>query len=215
MAAKRKVGRGKGAAKKPAAKKAAAKAKKPATKAAASVHLPPLPPLTRHAFDWRGIDVMPAWAGLRFHSEWMKRPAKPSDGTVDVVVPRPDAPGALEVAAYAFIKEHEAAIASTVLARILAEYPEQKELYTESVDETWPALPEVHDVAGLGAVIGPPTIHVRRPGANGVREIGFAFDCAWDEEHQLGLVWCDGEITEFGDGNVSGFIVEKSEAPGG
>jgi hypothetical protein len=199
-------------AKKVTARKATAKAAKPAAKAAPSIHLPPLPPMTRHTFQWQGLDVLPSWAGLRFHSKWMKRSAKPSDGTVDVVVDKdsddPSEPNASQLETYAYLKEHQGEIASTVLARILAEYPEQKQLYAESVDETWPVLPDVSDAAGLSAVIGPPTIHVWGSAQGGVGEIAFAFDCAWDEEHQLGLVWSDGEITAFGDGNEAGFIVE-------
>ena len=196
----------------PPAKPAAARTAPAAAPAARSTHLPALPPLIRDTYDWRGTDMLPAWAGLRFYSKFMKRKPKPSDGTVDVVVDRrdddPSEPNASQLETYAYLKARQQEIAATVLARILAEYPEEKRLYEESVDASWPTLPEIHDVAGLGAVIGPPTIHVWGAVKGGVGEIAFAFDCAWDEEHQLGLLWCDGEITDFGDGNVAGFIIE-------
>jgi hypothetical protein len=196
-----------------AAKQAAAPKKaKAAGRSAPSIHRPPLPELVRHTFEWRGTDVLPAWAGLRFYSKWMKRKPKPSDGTVHVCVEieGDDAtePTASQIATYAFLKDNERALADAVLARILAEYPEAKRAYTESVDDTWPALPDVMDVAGLGAVIGPPTIHVYSNEKGGLGGIGFAFDCAWDEEHQLSVSTLGTEVLEIGDGSVAGHIVE-------
>jgi hypothetical protein len=70
---------------------------------------------------------MPAWAGPRFYSKWMKRKLEPSDGTVDLCV---DVQGddadliASPPETYAFLKANE------------------------------------HATAILGAVSGPPTIHV-------------------------------------------------------
>ena len=52
------------------------------------------------------------------------------------------------------------------------------------------------------------TIHIGGDLKGGIGAIGFAFDCAWDEEHKLGLRWDKGEVVELGDGNVAGFIVE-------
>ena len=71
-----------------------------------------------------------------------------------------------------------------------------------------PTLPEVTDIAGLGAVIGPPTFNIYSARDGGIAGLGVAFDCAWDEEHQLGLQTLGVEVVEFGDGDVGGHIVE-------
>jgi hypothetical protein len=220
----------KAATKKPTAKKKPAASKKkpvsvatPATKpteAAAeprSLHVAPFPRLEwtpKHSWCWYGTDRLESWAGLRFYSKWMKRSPKPDDGTVDIAVPTsatpPREPTPSQRLTYAYLKEHERALTTTVLERILASYPEAKSAYEESVDESWPALPVVDDIGGLAAVIGPPTIHildnVKDPGA--AAEIAFAFDCAWDEEHQLGVLTFGGEVIEVGDGSVAGHIRE-------
>ncbi len=62
-----------------------------------------------------------------------------------------------------------APLADLVLAKILEIYPDEKRGYEESVDETWPKLPEITTIAGLSEVSGgvhPEVKGTGRPGMN-------------------------------------------------
>src|SRR5262249_7517492 len=129
--------------------------------------------------------------------------AKPSEGkakvSVDLVGDGP--PAREQVAAYQYLKDHEAAITEAVVERIFEEYPELRRVFQLEFDDS--SLPEIHSQADLRNLIGLGTLHVLNVAKGGQAYIGFEFGCVWDEEHGAGVMTHKERVVEFGGADMA------------
>ncbi len=173
-----------------------------------TVHWPPFPPLARDEYFWSGDDVLPAWSGFQSRRGPYTSidQDEPSDGTVRVTVtPKTEgarAPTAGQLAAYAFLKAEQDAIAHAILDRLLTIYPAEKLAYEEAVDDTWPELPEVSEPEQFRSLIGLGCVHVLTVERDGMAYVGFEFGCDW-EDHGLGVLTHGSRVVEVGHAEVA------------
>ncbi len=146
--------------------------------------LAPLPPLA-WASGWQGADVLATWSGFHVRDD------EPSSGVVTVSVTSSDeaqrsSPRPEQVRAYAYLKEHQSAIATAVLADIFEAYPAEREqvLYDLDVAEDKEAdvLPEISSPDELRSLISLRLVHVLEWARDELAYVGLVFRCAWSED---------------------------------
>ena len=189
------------------------------------VRIKPFPRLTqRGGGDWEGTDVLPSWKGFQSRGGgYTSRDSdRPSSGKIDLVVTAPSSdaypappPATEQVAAYRYLKEHEAAVAEAIVAAIFAEYTRLRGLTeadeAEFVREFMPDIKrkdDLRDMIGLGIV------HVLSVAKDGHAYIGFEMGCTWDEEHGVGVMTHMGRVVAVGQGDM-GFDGSAAENDGG
>jgi|SRR5579871_980880 len=177
----------------------------------------PFPPLTWDETHWTGSDILPSWAGCQTRrGPYLSRSSEePSDGRVDLNVFQPDRggdavvdpsdrpqsnPTAEQLEAYAFLKTHEAAVASAVLKAIFDIYTSGlRDAYGYEDEDAKELMPEIESPHELKRLLGLGNVHVLGVAKAGVAYIGFEFGCAWDDEHGLGVLTHRDRIVSVGD----------------
>lgn len=143
---------------------------------------PPFPSLTIYTDTLEGVDFFASWKDFRANDEIC-------DGNISVSVDvsqSPDRkPSAVQTNAYKFLKENEAQITQAILAGLLIDYPQIREVYGGIEDEY---LPNIETAEDFRRVIRPIRIHINEEEENESAYIGFEFDCLWDVEHGLGVM---------------------------
>jgi hypothetical protein len=172
-----------------------------------TAELKPFPKLILHE-QWEGKDTFKNWAGfcVRQSGTETSKGAKATKGAIRVHVAVPGGketpPNHEQVAAYRFLKEHEAVIARVILERIFAEYPAWREDYDFDEDEQ-EFMPAIKKIADLRKLIELENIHVLSEAKEGQAYVGFEFRCKWDEEHGLGIMTHKSRIVALGGADVS------------
>lgn len=164
--------------------------------AAISLSLPPFPPLAWNGYFWTGRHTLRSWAGFQDRGgRYTARRSRPSTGKVDVsVVVRtdedetPHLPAATQRRAFQYLLDHEAAITSAVLKRILRAYPGERDASIDALPELEDELPVIEHVKQLRRVIGLGGIHILPVARSHRAYIGFELGCSWDEEHGFGVM---------------------------
>jgi hypothetical protein len=118
------------------------------------------------------------------------------------------------VAAYAFLKANEAAVAAAVLKGIFEQYPRLRENYGYDKAEAEEYMPEIGSPADLRNLIGLGNVHVLPVVKDGMAYVGFEFGCTWDEEHGLGVMTYGTRVLSVGDASDS-FEPHAAEDDGG
>lgn len=181
-----------------------AKAKKRTTKVGA------FPRLTAASGEWQGADVFPSWAGfLDVRTKHGSRKRSNGKATVLVVCPDGDAdtppPAAEQRAAYEHLKAHEAEVATAVRAAIFAVYGPWRQNFVAQLGEEYASthMPHIDDADGLRPLIGLYNVLVLPVARDGIAYVGFALDCTWDEEHQLGVLAHGSRVLTVGSADAS------------
>ena len=192
-----------------------------------SLALPPFPTLRWNGDAWEGEDVLPSWAGFQSRGgAYTSRSSKrPSTGKVDVRVGLPGLvdddddpapPGAEQVAAYKYLKDHEQEVAKAALKAIFDKYPEFQGIYGDDFDEddAAAALPDLKSPQDLRKLIGLGIVHVLPVAKAGVAYVGFELGCTWDDEHGLGVMLHRDRVIKVGGADTS-FLEWVAKGDGG
>jgi hypothetical protein len=181
-----------------------------------TLHLPPFPPLTQGEYHWEGTIKLPAWAGFqsRRGAYASRSSERPSDGTVNMMIavnddrPAEHRPAPEQVAAFAYLLEHQVEIRDQILATLFPQYPEWRRDYAgdydleENDEELSKVLPVLKQPSELKNVIGLSTIHFSPVASAEAAYLGFEFGCPWEEEHGLGVLTHQGRIVTVGHADV-------------
>jgi len=162
-----------------------------------SLALPPFPPLAWDGYFWSGRHTLRSWAGFqsRGGAYAARNRRRRSTGEVAISIKveteddeTPRLPSAAQRRAFQYMLEHESAITSAVLKRILRAYPGEREASIDADPELEDELPVIKNVKQLRDVIGLGTVHVLPVTKKERAYIGFEFGCEWDEEHGFGIM---------------------------
>jgi hypothetical protein len=173
--------------------------------------LPPFPPLKMTLNDWEGRDVLPTWAGTQArHGAYTSVSSDdPSDGSFELCIPRlcrddrkPKPPAPEQVAAYAYLKEHEAVVTESVLAAILVMYRKLRPAWLEQMPDA-DDLPEIQSTDELKQHVGLGTLHMFDIAKDNYAYLGLELGCTWDEEHGVGVILHGGRVVEVGQADTS------------
>jgi hypothetical protein len=131
----------------------------------------------------------------------------PSDGMVTIVFApegRDKSPlTEQERASVQWLLDHEAEVASAVLAGLLAEYPRLQELYGYEGAEREESMPDVSSTNDFRQLIGLHEVSVHSLLKDGLPYVGYEFGCTWDGEHGLGLLMHGTRVVEVGDAQTA------------
>lgn len=141
---------------------------------------------------------------------------KPSDGSFEIEVRLIGVPGGGDntdrdrirttEAFQATVKyqvEHQQKIFSKIMDAAQQEYDNalaNKDAYDPETVDLY--LPPVNNQDDLKALITPLQIHIGYTDEEGVRYVGYEFDCSWDDEHGFGVRLQGLEIEAFGYADV-------------
>jgi len=76
---------------------------------------------------------------------------------------------------------------------------DRRDDFGDSADEM---MPIVSDIDGMGAIVSLEVILISDWDPPNDKQIGFLFDCTWDEDHGLAVELIDNEVTGVGDQDI-------------
>ena len=133
---------------------------------------------------------------------------KPSKGTVRIQIQRigdddknPRPPAKEQVAAYAYLKEHEVEVTQTIMEALLKYYTDLRKRWLKKQPDL--DLPDIQTVAQMRKNVGLGTLHMHETAKDGVAYYGLEMGCTWDEEHAAGVVMHKGRVVEVGAADTS------------
>jgi hypothetical protein len=182
----------------------------------------PFPRLRWRDGDWEGRTSLLGWAGIRAGRRSDAHPAGdgPPDGEVglsvygDSHVPQP--PSEAQARAWRHLVQNEAAVTAAVLRAILDAYPALQEMYGYEGEEAAERMPDVASVDELKERVRPSFVHVLTDERDGMAFVGFELECAWDEEHGLGVMTHGGRVLEVGQAETAfGYSPDDDEEEDG
>ena len=143
---------------------------------------------------WTATDTLPSWAGFqsRGGAYGARDRGEPSRGRVKVRIntplDSPVLPHASQIAAYRWLKEHEADVARAVRDAAFAYYPGARAEWLRHYPDEARSLPVLTGPADLAQVMGLHDVHILATAKDGFAYIGFEFGCNWDDEHGFGVM---------------------------
>jgi hypothetical protein len=167
------------------------------------------------------VDVLPAWKGTQErHGPYTSRSArKPSKGTVKLEIPRlgeddvkPRPPAKEQVAAYAYLKEHQDQITEAIMTALLDDYTKMRKQWLKTNPKL--DLPEIKTTKDMRQHVGLGTLHMHNIAKSGYAYIGLEMGCTWDEEHGAGVMLHKDRIVKVGQADVS-FLEWVASGDGG
>lgn len=186
--------------------------------------------LDEHRRFWNGEDELPSWAAFQpRRGPYGACGPRGTSGAVTLVSVRTEdgrSPTLAQVAAYAYLKQHEAGIAAVVQEALFAEYPRWRRLEIDAAGpeidhETWfeltgrrvppPSprrhaelrLPEISVPSELAAMCGLHSIHVLDVEREGRAYLGFELGSNWDKEHGAGVLMHGHRVVAVGQADAS------------
>jgi hypothetical protein len=174
--------------------------KKPVT-----LKLKPFPPLKLALSEWRGEDVLAAWKGTQErHGGYNSlSSAKPSKGTLKLVIPRlddndqkPRPPAKEQVAAYAYLKDNQDEVTDAIMHALLDYYTKLRKDWLK--DNPKLKLPVIDTVEQMRKNVGLGTLYMQSVAKKGVAYIGLEMGCTWDEEHGVGVMMYKDRVLSVG-----------------
>jgi hypothetical protein len=175
-----------------------------------TLKLDPFPPLKMTLSEFEGEDVLPAWAGTQQRQGGYTSISsrKSSKGSFRVRIERlddndanPRPPSPEQVAAYAHLKDHQAAISADIFARLLKYYAALRKTWLKQDANL--DLPEIGSAAAMKRNVGFGTLHVMGIAKGGFAYLGLELGCTWDEEHGAGVLLHRSRIVEIGQADTS------------
>jgi hypothetical protein len=165
------------------------------------LNLPPFPSINLESHRWVGKEVLDAWVG------YSAPDSGEEPGEVEVVIPRvgrleptPRPPTPEQVAAYAYLKDHEVELRDKILATMLKMV---RDHYDFSDLENSDELPKIESLEELQTNMQIQGILVHEYAKDGYAYIGISFVCTWDEEHGAGVLLHRDRIVEYGTGDTT------------
>ena len=155
---------------------------------------PRLPAFSCVEFFWTAEDTLPSCAGFqsRGGAYGARDSRAPSRGRVAVSMKtrfdRLAAPHPSQIAAYRWLKDHEAEVASALREAAFAYYPGARAEWLQFYPDEASSLPVLTAPADLARVMGLHDVHVLATAKDGIAYIGFEFGCNWDDEHGFGVM---------------------------
>lgn len=155
---------------------------------------PGLPEFSWDQYAWVAQDTLPSWAGFqaRGGAYGARDSRDPSRGRVAVTINTPfdrlAHPHSSQVAAYRWLKEHEAEVARALREAAFAYYPGARAEWLGYYPDEAAALPVLTEPTELARVIGLHDVHILATAKDGFAYIGFEFGCNWDDEHGFGVM---------------------------
>lgn len=189
-----------------------------------TLNLPPFPPLKLDTHDWKGKDVLTAWIGYYtrdpdYDDEMNEDEKAKADGAFEFEIerldeddqnPRPPAPE--QLAAYAYLKEHQVEIRDKVLTAFLALFYKVSKQWLKHDPDL--ELPKIETIEDMKENILFQCFYMHPYAKDGVAYTGLSFACTWDEEHGAGVLLHKDRIIDIGQAE-QGFRTEECEADGG
>lgn len=194
-----------------------------------------LPRLVAGDHAWTGTIEMPSWRRFQVRGGAYGSRGRGKRGRARISFARrddgPTRPTSEQVAAYAYLVQHERAVTKAVLARILRAYPKLRTEYHEGygidpdapdddddddddladlLDDPRP-LPVIKRAADLAKVMGLATVHVHDVAKAGIAYVGLELGCDWDDEHGAGVMLHKQRIVAMGgaDSAILEWIAER------
>jgi hypothetical protein len=148
-------------------------------------------------FTWELAATIPAFDGLGTEKlrRGINRDGRVPRGMFSVSMkadPGRPIPGSF-AASFAFFRTREVAICRNVLQGVLKHYLHVRDDIRESVDPEFAdeIAPVVRGLDDLRPLLAFNSVYVH-PAGGGKADLGFGLECAWEEEHGLGVrVWGD------------------------
>ncbi|MGQ0739647.1 MAG: DUF6985 domain-containing protein [Bacteroidota bacterium] len=132
--------------------------------------------------------MLQAWASFqsRQGSYGARDTGEPSSGLVKLQIEGVETGdnriiSAAQVRAVNFLIENDTLIRDSLLAGVLAKFPELKDIYEKY-------LPELTEATQLSEHIGLTYLHIMPAEKDNHAYIGFEMGCTWDEEHGVGVM---------------------------
>lgn len=167
---------------------------------------------------WTTEAQLPSWAGYQTRNGPYGSISSdiPSNGVVTIYAPdrNESPPTEQDRASVQWLLDHEAAVASAILERLLAEYPRLQRLYDYERPDREALMPDVSSSKDFRQLIGLQNVHVLQLLKDGIPYVGYEFGCTWDEEHGLGVLLHGTRVVEVGDAQTS-FTLWIAEQDGG
>lgn len=177
-----------------------------------TLKLLPFPPLTMTLSEWKGQDVLKAWAGTqeRQGGYSSRSSSKPSKGTVSVRIPRldeddadPKPPAPEQLAAYKHLKENGDEVRDAVLEALLDYYTKLRKRWLKNNPDLADKLPEVSTTDQLRKIVGVGIVHMHDVAKSGHAYIGLEMGCDWDDEHGAGVLLHKSRVISVGQADES------------
>jgi hypothetical protein len=189
-----------------------------------TLNLPPFPPLELDRNDWKGKDVLSAWVGYYtrdpdFDDEMNEEEKANATAEFEFEIerldendtnPRPPAPE--QVAAYAYLKDHQVELRDKIVAAFLKQFHEVRKRWLEADPDL--ELPEIETVEDMKENLLFQTFYMHPYAKDDVAYTGLGFACTWDEEHGAGVLLHKGRIVDIGEGEQA-FRTDEIEPDGG
>jgi hypothetical protein len=160
-------------------------------------------------FFWTAQVQLPSWVGYQSRNGPYGSISsdEPSDGLVTIVVePEGGKESPLTEQDHASVQwwlDHEAEVASAVLAGLLAEYPRLQQLYGYEGAERETCMPDVSRTEQFRQLIGLHNVHFVPLLKEGLPYVGYEFGCTWDGEHGLGVLMHGSRVVEVGSADTA------------
>lgn len=171
--------------------------------------------LDRDDTDWKGCITLPSWQGFQARDGSYGSPSGgQSDGAVQVIVPvadeSPDQPTEHQKEALEWLLKNEASVTHALLAHLLKDYPEIRDVWDPPMPDELDRSPDITDVEGFKPIIGLHTVYLHGS-KDGIPYLGFELGCAWDEEHGAGFLMHGQRVLESG-GAETAFGIRPEDA---
>jgi hypothetical protein len=189
-----------------------------------TLNFPPFPPLELDRNDWKGRDVLTAWIGYYtrdpdYDDEMNEDEKAKADGAFEFEIerldeddtnPRPPAPE--QLAAYAYLKEHQVELRDKILDAFVKLFHKVRKQWLKHDPDL--ELPGIESVEDMKENILFQTFYMHPYAKDGVAYTGLGFACTWDEEHGAGVLLHKDRIVDIGEGEQA-FRTDEIEPDGG
>jgi hypothetical protein len=170
-------------------------------------------------YYWVSSTKLSSWAGVQNQTGnyGAVESHKPSDGVVRVVF-APEGRGEEGLANEEQLlvdrfMENEPEISKSLLACVVKEYPRLQALYGYAGRDRKRLMPDIRSETDLRALIELQIIYIHQISTNGIPYVGYSFDCAWDDEHGLGILMHGTRPVEIGGADTAFLLwIAKKDA---
>jgi hypothetical protein len=99
---------------------------------------------------------------------------------------------------YRYLLDNQVDILRIVIDEIYSHYARWQEEYGYDEEEKRLIMPNMNDKQGLREILKPIRIFILDIESGGLPYIGIEFQCSWDEEHGLGVMFHENRVVEIG-----------------
>lgn len=189
-----------------------------------TLNFPPFPPLQLDTYDWKGKDVLTAWIGYYtrdpdYDDEMNEQEKANAKGEFEFEFPRldendqnPRPPAPEQIAAYAYLKEHQVELRDKILERFLKLFHDVSKGWLEEDPDL--ELPKIETIDDMKENILFQQFYLHPYAKDGIAYFGLSFACTWDPDHGAGVLLHKDRIIDIGQAE-EGFRTEACDDDGG